>query len=70
MTFDGTYARLQMTSAKAEMSGTYACQITNAHGKEESTAEVSITSTLFMYLAFIVHFLTFILNIHLQQARR
>lgn len=44
MTFDGMTARLSIKSARSEMSGTYKCQIVNEHGKEESTAELTVIS--------------------------
>lgn len=45
MTFDGTTARLQIQSARTEMSGTYKCLIVNEFGKEESSAQLTVNST-------------------------
>ena len=42
MTFDGTTARMQISSCRVEMSGTYKCQIVNEFGKEESSAELIV----------------------------
>ena len=44
MSFDGKIAKLQVTSSRAEASGTYRCQIINEYGKEESSAELTVTS--------------------------
>lgn len=46
MTFDGTVARLQFKSVRSEMSGSYKCVIVNEFGKEESTAQLSVSSNL------------------------
>lgn len=48
MSFDGTYARMEIASAKTEMSGSYKCTISNEFGKEETSAQVSITSMLLL----------------------
>lgn len=43
MSFDGTYARLSISSCKTEYSGSYKIVISNEFGKDESSAELKVT---------------------------
>ncbi|KAG8239128.1 hypothetical protein J437_LFUL018918 [Ladona fulva] len=43
ITFDGTYARLSISSCKKEHSGSYKIVVSNEFGKEESYAELKVT---------------------------
>lgn len=46
MSFDGTYARLNISSCKSEYSGSYKIVISNEFGKDESSAELKVAGKL------------------------
>ena len=45
-TFDGTYAKLRISTSKTEYAGTYKVVVSNEFGKTESSAELKIVGKL------------------------
>jgi hypothetical protein len=45
-TFDGSYARLRITTCKIDYAGSYKVVVSNEFGKAESSADLKVTGKL------------------------
>lgn len=55
-TFDGTYARLRISSCKTEHAGSYKVVVSNEFGKAESSADLKVVGKLPQQVLFLNYF--------------